>query len=291
VRPTQPSGAACRARSRLAQPPHVPWLPGQLASSPTVRALRVYGRNTAHDFFHSMPLSLPCARSRRSGLAQFAQRSARRRRAASARRGQPARRLGMARLRDGPALGVACARRGQLCPRCGCVRPPRCSPRARCHRCSPQQLLATSFVVALLSSPRSRVYVALVVAEVSFVYPGLLSVYFMRKSPNPVPNRVVVATRLLSCSCRGRTHIHVCIVCRQGLDDVRLPVDDTRLPPSTPRLPRLPPCTCAHSRRSHVSLLPFACAVGARRHRPFALCRTRDPRTLVSCFTIIVRAW
>jgi hypothetical protein len=137
VQPTQPSGAVCRARSRLAQPPHVPWLPGQLASSPTVRALRVYGRNTAHDFFHSMPLSLPCARSRRSGLAQFAQRSARRRRAASARRGQPARRLGMARLRDGPALGVACARRGQLCPRCGCVRPPRCSPRARCHRCSP----------------------------------------------------------------------------------------------------------------------------------------------------------
>jgi hypothetical protein len=82
---------------------------------------------------------------------------------------------------------------------------------------SPQE-----FVVALLSSLHSRVYFALVVAEVSFVYLGLLSVYFMRKSPNPVPNRVVVALRLLSCSCRGRTHIHVCTTCHRGLDDVRL---------------------------------------------------------------------
>jgi hypothetical protein len=36
-----------------------------------------------------------------------------------------------------------------------------------------------SFVVALLSSLRRRVYVALVVAEVSFVYPGLLPVYLV----------------------------------------------------------------------------------------------------------------
>jgi hypothetical protein len=49
------------------------------------------------------------------------------------------------------------------------------------------------------SSLRSRVYVTLVIAEVSFVYPGILSVYLMCKSPNPVPNRVVVAPRLLSC--------------------------------------------------------------------------------------------
>jgi hypothetical protein len=85
--------------------------------------------------------------------------------------------------------------------------------------------------VPLLSSLQSRVYVALVVAEVSFIYPGLLSVYFMRKSPNPVPNRVIVAPRLLSCSCRGRTHIRMCTTCRRGLDDVRLPLDDVHLPP------------------------------------------------------------
>jgi hypothetical protein len=59
---------------------------------------------------------------------------------------------------------------------------------------------------------------------------------------------------------------------------------------STPVHLVYPPYTCARSRRSHVSLLPFACAVGARRHRPFALCRARDPRILVSCFAIIVRA-
>jgi hypothetical protein len=86
------------------------------------------------------------------------------------------------------------------------------------------------FVVALLSSLHSRVYVALVVAEVSFIYPGLLSVYLMRKSPNLVPDRVIVAPRLLLCSCRGRTHIRVCTACRRGLNDVRLPVDDARVP-------------------------------------------------------------
>jgi hypothetical protein len=53
----------------------------------------------------------------------------------------------------------------------------------------------------------------------------------MRKSPNPVPNRVVVALRLSSWLCRGRTHIRVCTACRRGLDDVHLPVDDSRLPP------------------------------------------------------------
>jgi hypothetical protein len=148
--------------------------------------------------------------ARNGGLEQFAQRSAQRGRAAPTRR---------------------CVCGGPARPARGCVRPPRCSSRARHHCCSLEQRLAASFAVALLSSPRSRVYVALVVAEVSFVYPGLLSVYFMRKSPNPVPNRIVAATRLLSCSCRGRTHIRVCIVCRRGLDDVRLPVDDTRLPP------------------------------------------------------------
>jgi hypothetical protein len=63
-----------------------------------------------------------------------------------------------------------------------------------------------------------------------------------------------------------------------ALDDVRLPLDD----------PRLPPCACARSRRSHVSTLPFACAVCARRHRPFALRHARDPHTLVNRFALIV---
>jgi hypothetical protein len=78
------------------------------------------------------------------------------------------------------AACLACGRSGSPARRPGAqrgMRPPRCSPRARCHRRSPQQRLAASFVIALLSSLRSRVYVALVVAEVSFVYPGLLLVY------------------------------------------------------------------------------------------------------------------
>ena len=102
--------------------------------------------------------------------------------------------------------------------------------RRRAPSC-PIPALAVRFIVPLLSSLHNSVYVALVIAEVSFAYPSLLSVYLMRKSSNPVPNRVVVAPRLLSCSCRGRTHIRVCIACRWGLDDARLPVDDTRLPP------------------------------------------------------------
>jgi hypothetical protein len=180
-------------------------------------------------------------------------------------------------------LGLRMAGMLVACPRLVRVRPRR-SSRARRHRCSPEQCLATEFVVTLLSSLRSRVYVALVVAEVSSVYPGTLSVYLMRKSPNPVPNRIVVAPRLSSCSCRGRTNILVCTTCRRGLDDVRLPVDDTRVPPSTSSTP----CTCARSRRSHVSLLPFACVVCTRRNRPFVLCRVRDPHTLVNYLAIIV---
>jgi hypothetical protein len=101
-------------------------------------------------------------------------------------------------------------------------------------------VLQSSVSPRVLSSLRNRVYVALVVTEVSFVYPGLLSVYFMRKLTNPVPNRTVVAPRLSSCSCRDLTHVRVCIACRRGLDDVRLPVDDTRLPPVYPRLPPNP---------------------------------------------------
>jgi hypothetical protein len=117
------------------------------------------------------------------------------------------------------------------------------------------------FVVALLSSLRSRVDVALVVAEVSFVHPSLRSVYLMRKSPNPVLTHVVVAPRLSSCSCRGRTHIRVCTACRQGLDDVRLPIDDIRLPPSTLVYPlhvhAFAPFThvrCCHSHARSVSV-------------------------------------
>jgi hypothetical protein len=106
----------------------------------------------------------------------------------------------------------------------------------------------------------------------------------LRKSSNPVPNRIVVAPRLSSCSCRGRTHIRVCTACRRGLDDVHLPVDR---PPSTSSTPT-PPCTCTRSRHSHVSLLPFTCAVSARRHRAFTLCRARDPHTLVNHFVIII---
>jgi hypothetical protein len=135
---------------------------------------------------------------------------------------------------------------------------------------------------AWLSSGAANVASSLRVPSVAPAQPtrrdGLLLV---RKSPNLVPNRVVVAPLLSSCLCRGRAHIRVCTTCRRGLDGVRLPVDDARLP-------RLPPCACARSRRSHVSLLPFACAVCAPRHRPFAPCSTRDPHTLVNHFTIIV---
>jgi hypothetical protein len=117
------------------------------------------------------------------------------------------------------------------------------------------------FVVALLSSLHSRVYVALVVAEVSFIYPGLLSVYLMRKSPNLVPDRVIVAPRLLLCSCRGRTHIRVCTACRRGLNDVRLPVDDARVPslpvyliypPARARVRTVRTCRCCRSRARSV---------------------------------------
>jgi hypothetical protein len=108
------------------------------------------------------------------------------------------------------------------------------------------------FVVVLLLSLHSRVYVALVVAEVSFVYPGLLSVYLIRKSPNPVLDHVVVAPRLSSCSCRGRTHIRVCTACRRGLDDVRLPVDDARLPPARASVRAVRTCRCCRSRARSV---------------------------------------
>jgi hypothetical protein len=39
-----------------------------------------------------------------------------------------------------------------------------------CQRRSPEQRLAVGYVVALLSSLHSRVYIALIIAEVSFVY-------------------------------------------------------------------------------------------------------------------------
>jgi hypothetical protein len=50
--------------------------------------------------------------------------------------------------------------------------------------------------------------------------------------PSPKPRRR--SPCLSSCSSCGRTHIHVCILCRRGLDNIRLPVDNARLPPSTP---------------------------------------------------------
>jgi hypothetical protein len=117
------------------------------------------------------------------------------------------------------------------CPRLARA-PPWRSPRARRLRRSPEQRLARSFVVAAQQDLCRRGELRL---------PGLLSIYFMRKSPNPVPNRTVVAPRLSSCSCRKRTHVHVCTACRRGLDDVRLPVDDTRLPTVYP--PPFPPST------------------------------------------------
>jgi hypothetical protein len=197
VRPSAELGGVCAAARR--------GLPTWQSAWPAVAAL----------------VELPFVHGLRSCCARLARAACRRSR--SARPRVP----GVARLRG----GAACARRGQLCPQRDCMRPPRCSPHARQHRRSPKQRLAASFIVTLLSSLCNRVYIALVVAEVSFVYLGLLSVYFMRKSPNPVPNRVVVALRLLSCSCRGRTHIRVCTACRRGLDDVRLPVDDACLPP------------------------------------------------------------
>jgi hypothetical protein len=49
-----------------------------------------------------------------------------------------------------------------------------------------------------------------------------------------------------------------------------------------------PPYAWASSHRSHVSLLPFACAVYVRRHRPFTLRRARDLHTFVNLFALIV---
>ena len=151
-------------------------------------------------------------------------------------------------------LGLHVAGVLATCPRLARARPRR-SPRARRHRRSPEQRLAAGFVVTLLSSLRSRVYVALVVAEVSIVYPCILSVYLMRKSSNPVPNHVVVTPRLSSCSCHGRTHIRVYIACRRGLDDVRLPIYDTRLPrlpPARARVRAVRTCRCCRSRARSV---------------------------------------
>jgi hypothetical protein len=88
----------------------------------------------------------------------------------------------------GARCGQLCPRRGHLGARRGCVCPRRVAgvpaacprlararplrnPRARRHRRLPEQRLAAGFVVALLLSLRSRVYVALVVAEVSFRLP------------------------------------------------------------------------------------------------------------------------
>ena len=59
-------------------------------------------------------------------------------------------------------------------------------------------------------------------------------------------------------------------------------------PRRLPSIPVYPPCACARSHRSHVSLLPFACAVCPRRHRPFALRRARDLHTLVNLVALIV---
>jgi hypothetical protein len=59
-------------------------------------------------------------------------------------------------------------------------------------------------------------------------------------------------------------------------------------PRRLPSIPVYPTCACARSRHSHVSLLPFACAVCARRHRPFGLRRARDPHTLVNHFALII---
>jgi hypothetical protein len=90
-----------------------------------------------------------------------------------------------------------------------------------------------------------------------------------------------LSTRAVACAFLRTLFSGLRVLCaarRQGPDDIRLP--PRRLPAT--------PYSCASSHRSHVSLLPFACAVCAHRHRPFALRRARDPHTLVNLFALIV---
>jgi hypothetical protein len=104
--------------------------------------------------------------------------------------------------------------------------------------------------------------------------PGAVSFYSCASRQTRSQNRIVVAPRLSSCSCHGRTHIRVCAACRRDLDNVRLPIDDARLPPSTLPLHR------ARVRAIRTCpLLSFACTIHVR-HRPFALfrvCHACDP--------------
>jgi hypothetical protein len=103
-----------------------------VSHSPTARALRVYGRKTAHDFFHSMPLSLP-----RSQTAQWPSEARPQRRPGAvrpARRAVPARR----RVRGNPARLACVAVGGQ--PSRPWPSPPLCVACAAVARGSPMQL-------------------------------------------------------------------------------------------------------------------------------------------------------
>ncbi|XP_023156955.1 pentatricopeptide repeat-containing protein At2g17670 [Zea mays] len=77
-----------------------------------------------------------------------------------------------------------------VCPRLARV------PFGAAHALAVTAVRQNSVSPRVSSSLHSRVYVALVAAEMSFVYPGVLSVYFVRRSSNPVSKPVSVLVQL-----------------------------------------------------------------------------------------------
>jgi hypothetical protein len=118
-------------------------------------------------------------------------------------------------------LGLRMAGVLPACPRLARV------PFGAAHALAVAAVRQSSVSPRVSSSLRSRVYVALIAAEMSFVYPGLLSVYFVRRSSNPVPKPVIVLVQL-------RVNWVLSEFRRHSSIPKRLP--------STPRLPRLFPC-------------------------------------------------
>jgi hypothetical protein len=222
--------------------------------------------------------------ARSGGLTQFAQRGAQPRlggSCAAARCGQPARQLSAACMRG--------SQRGQ--PSWPWPSSPLCAACTAVARCSPVQLAGVAVARGPMCPARPALRAASV-ARLRGMRPARPAVPPVRlRAPATVqPTRSPSPPFARAASHREFRRRAIVVAAQQGLRRSRHRRGELRLPRFTPRLPRLPPCTCARSRRSHVSLLPFACAVGACCHHPFALCRARNPHTLVSCFAIIVRA-
>jgi hypothetical protein len=118
-------------------------------------------------------------------------------------------------------LGLHMASVLAVCPRLARV------PFGAAHALAVTAVRQNSVSPRVSSSLHSRVYVALVAAEMSFVYPGVLSVYFVRRSSNPVSKPVSVLVQL-------RVNGVLSEFRRRSSTPKRLP--------STPRLPRLFPC-------------------------------------------------